>query len=260
MVTQQDITAFQRDGAIVLRGVFHDWVETIRAGIARNMAEPGPYASENAVTEGRFFDDYCNWQRIPEFEDVIRNSPAARIAADVMQSPYAQFFHDHVLVKEAGTSKQTPWHADSPYYFVEGEQTVSFWIPVDPVRDNTLRFVAGSHRWDRMVRPVSWADNSDFYQDGDWKDLPDPDDSGSGLRVVEWEMQPGDAVLFEFRTVHGARGNLSSNRRRALSLRFVGENARFVDRGARTSPPFPGHDMRDGQKLRTDWFPVFGCK
>ncbi|MEC7141397.1 MAG: phytanoyl-CoA dioxygenase, partial [Pseudomonadota bacterium] len=45
-------------------------------------------------------------------------------------------------------------------------------------------------------------------------------------------------------------------RRRAFSLRFVGDDARYVERPGRTSPPFPGHDMQPGQRLREDWFPV----
>ena len=63
-------------------------------------------------------------------------------------------------------------------------------------------------------------------------------------------------VLFDYRTVHGARGNATASRRRAVSLRWVGDDARYVARPGRTSPPFPGHDMQDGQRLRTDWFPV----
>lgn len=255
-VTAGDIEAYRQDGAIVLRGVFAGWVETVRGGIARNMAEPGPYASENAVTEGRFFDDYCNWQRIPEFEAVVRESPAAEIAAAVMESREARFFHDHVLVKEGGTPKPTPWHMDAPYYLVDGRQTASFWIPVDPVGDATLRFIAGSHRWERMVRPVSWADDSDFYGDGEWTPVPDPDADPGETRVLEWPMEPGDAVLFDFHTVHGARGNPGTGRRRALSLRFVGDDARVVERPGRTSPPFPGHGMAPGERLRDDWFPV----
>ena len=80
------------------------------------MREPGPYASENLKPGegGRFFDDYCNWTRIPEFVDVVRNSPAAQAAAELMGSRSAQMFHDHVLVKEPGTSKPTPWHQDRP--------------------------------------------------------------------------------------------------------------------------------------------------
>jgi len=256
MISKGQIESFQRDGAIVVRGVFAEWVTTMAEGVGQNIAEPGEYASENAVTEGRFFDDYCNWTRIPAFEKVVRESPAAKLAAVAMQSRCAQFFHDHVLVKEPGTPKPTPWHQDAPYYFVEGTQTVSLWIPLDPVQEASLRFIAGFHKWERMVRPVSWADDSDFYDKGDWMPVPDPDASPEDMKTLEWEMEPGDAVLFDFRTAHGARGNVANARRRALSLRWVGDDARYVERPGRTSPPFPGHGMKTGECLREDWFPV----
>ncbi len=258
-ITRSDIESFRRDGAVAVRGAFAGWVDEIAAGIARNMEAPGPFASENAVPEGegRFFDDYCNWTRIPEFGRVVSDSAAARLAADVMQSSRAQFFHDHVLVKESGTAKPTPWHQDAPYYFVDGTQTVSMWIAVDPVREASLRLIAGSHLWPGMVRPVSWADNSDFYDGAhDWIPVPDPDADPPGERILEWPLEPGDAVLFDFRTLHGARGNPGGARRRILSLRWVGDDARFVERPGRTSPPFPGHGMRAGERLREDWFPV----
>ncbi len=69
-------------------------------------------------------------------------------------------------------------------------------------------------------------------------------------------MEPGDAVAFTYRTLHGARGNETGARRRAFSLRLVGDDARCVERPGPTSPPFPGHGIRPGERLREDWFPV----
>jgi ectoine hydroxylase-related dioxygenase (phytanoyl-CoA dioxygenase family) len=258
MPTEGDIADFRRDGAVCLRGVFADWVDTIAAGIERNLREPGPYAAQSVrVGEaGSFFDDYCNWQRVEEFRTVVERSPAAEVAARIMQSQSAQFFHDHVLVKEPGTQKPTPWHQDAPYYFVDGSQTVSLWIPIDPVKEATLRLIAGSHRWEPMILPVRWIDDSDFYATAaQFRSVPDPDTQPE-LQVLEWTMEPGDAVLFDFRTAHGARGNPTSSRRRVLSLRWVGDDARYAQRPGRTSPPFPGHGMSPGQRLRSDWFPV----
>ncbi len=259
MITNEQIETFQRDGAVMIKNAMTDWVDVMRAGVARNMEHPSKYASENDVFEGqgRFFDDYCNWLRIPEFAQVVRKSPAAEIAARSMRSTSAQFFHDHVLVKEGETSKPTPWHQDGPYYFVEGAQTVSMWLPLDRVKDASLRLLAGSHKWQKMVRPVSWADDSDFYDsDADWSPVPDPDTDDANYRILEWEMAPGDLVLFDYRTVHGARGNLSPSRRRVLSLRWLGDDARYVERPGLTSPPYPGHQMVAGQRLREDWFPM----
>ena len=255
LLTPNDIDTYRRDGVVLVRGLFADHVETLRDGMAQNMADPGPYASENkrAGETGRFFDDYCNWTRIPAFQKVVADSPAGAVAADLMGASRVQMFHDHVLVKEPGTSMATPWHQDSPYYFVAGQQTVSFWSPLDPVREATLRCVAGSHRWEKEVLPTRWVSEEAFFP-GDYMPVPDPEDEG--MRIVEYAMEPGDAVAFDFRTLHGARGNTSNARRRAFSLRLVGNDARYVERPGPTSPPFPGHGMQPGEHLREDWFPV----
>lgn len=257
LIKQADIDTFQRDGVVMIKGLFAEWVDVIRNGIETNLAEPGPYAAENLHKgeAGRFFDDYCNWQRIPEFTRVVKRSPAAEVAADLMRSQTAQIFHDHVLIKEPGTSKPTPWHQDGPYYFVDGRQTLSFWAPVDPVSNATLRCVAGSHLWDKPVLPTRWLSEENFYADEEaYMPVPDPDADAMDIR--EWQMEPGDAVAFNFNILHGARGNETATRRRAFSLRFVGDDARYVDRPGRTSPPFPGHEMVAGQRLREDWFPL----
>ena len=257
LVTPQMIDAFQKDGVVLVKGLFADHVQSLRDGVALNMEQPGPYASENRKKgeTGRFFDDYCNWSRIQQFQEVIQSSPLAEVAADLMQSETVQMFHDHVLVKEPGTSMATPWHQDGPYYFVEGRQTISFWSPLDPVREATLRCVAGSHLWEKEVLPTRWVSEEGFFpNEGQYIPVPDPE--AEGMRIVEFEMEPGDAVAFHFRTLHGARGNRSDRRRRAFSVRLVGDDARYVERPGRTSPPFPGHDMRPGQRLREDWFPI----
>jgi ectoine hydroxylase-related dioxygenase (phytanoyl-CoA dioxygenase family) len=250
--------AYAELGAICLRGVFGDWIDLLRRGVERNHDEPGPYFSENVVEDdaGRFWDDYCNWERIPEYRRFITESNAAQLAAQVMRSHSAQFFHDHVLVKEANTPKPTPWHQDAPYYFVDGGHTVSFWVPVDPVDESTLRLIAGSHKWEKLVLPTRWLSDEEFYAEaGDYLPVPDPDAEPDNFAVLEWAMEPGDAVAFHYRTVHGARGNPSKRRRRAFSMRVVGDDARYVSRAGPTSPPYPGHGMTDGQVLREDWFP-----
>ncbi|HAJ19599.1 MAG TPA: phytanoyl-CoA dioxygenase, partial [Rhodospirillaceae bacterium] len=226
MITQHHIDSYATDGAVMIPGLLSDWVDIIAQGIDQNMAEPGPYAAENttATDTGRFFDDYCNWPRIPAFEKTLRDSPAGQAAAQIMQSQTAQFFHDHVLVKEPGTSKKTPWHQDSPYYFVEGRQTVSMWVPVDPVGlDSCPQFIKGSHHWDKLVLPVRWLDDSGFYPDAnDYLPVPNPDAEPDRYSLMSWTMQPGDAILFDYRTVHGAPANQGPHRRRAFSMRWVG--------------------------------------
>lgn len=41
LISQADIDAFQRDGVILVKGLFRDHIDTLRKGVDRNIAEPG---------------------------------------------------------------------------------------------------------------------------------------------------------------------------------------------------------------------------
>lgn len=253
-----DVERFQSDGAVVLRGVFRDWVEPLRAGIGKLMADPSPLERTYKPQDGSapFFQDFCNWQRIPEFSAFVFDSPAAPLAARLMGSRTARFFHDHVLVKQAGTSTVTPWHQDLPYYPVEGTQSVSFWTALDPVaRDTVMECVAGSHRWGKGFRPTRF-DGTPLYPRDGFEQMPDIEAKRSELKIVGWDMEPGDAIAFNFRTVHGAPANRSARTRRAFSSRWVGDDAVFAERSGKTSPPFPGLKLKHGEPLEAPEFPL----
>ena len=79
--SEADVEAFERDGVVLLEGAFADWVEPLRAGLDRNLAAPRDYAfpceSTGDTEIGRFFDSYCNWVRIPEYQEFVVQSCAA---------------------------------------------------------------------------------------------------------------------------------------------------------------------------------------
>jgi ectoine hydroxylase-related dioxygenase (phytanoyl-CoA dioxygenase family) len=135
-----------------------------------------------------------------------------------------------VLVKEPGTTMITPWHQDAPVWFVAGKQNVSFWIPLDPVsKNNALRCIAGSHRWERFFKPRRF-DGTAFFESDERPELPDFRHDSEKFPVLEWALAPGDAVAFTYNTVHGAPGNnASSTQRRVISLRWFGDDATFTD-------------------------------
>lgn len=253
------ITEFQTKGATVLRGYFVDWVETLARGIRLNMEKFADKARDYKTEDGgRFFVDYCNWNNIPEYEDFIFHSPAAPIAAQLMGSKTVRLFHEHVLVKTPKTGIPTPWHQDLPYYCLDASQTVSIWIPLDEVpRDRSLDFVAGSHHWGKSYRPRRF-DGSALNENDGLETLPDIDARRSEYDIVGWALSPGDAVAFDYRTVHGAPANMSQTaQRRAFSLRLVGDDATFARReGLVTSPPFEQVTLNHGDPLSGPEFPL----
>jgi len=263
-VTPERIEAFQRDGVTLLQGAFSpDWIETLRRGLEKNIAAPGPHRREytGEGKPGHFFGDYCNWRRIAEYEDFARNSPAADIAGALMGSRKVNLFHEHVVVKEPGTEERTPWHHDQPYYCVSGNDNVSLWIPLDPVpRERSVEFVRGSHRWDRWFTPTKFVGVDYERDDAGFETIPDIEAARGDYDIVSFALAPGDCAAFHFRTVHGAPGNASKGTwRRAVSFRWTGDDARFVVRKGEMSPPFttfPDCTLKPGDSLDSDLWPV----
>lgn len=258
LVSQADVEAFERDGVIVVRNAFTEWMQPLREGVRKLMADPSPMERSVVPKDGSapFFQDLCNWQRIPEFRDFVLHSNAAALAARLMRSRTARFFHDHVLVKQPGGSTVTPWHQDQPYYCVDGRQSVSLWTPLDPVaRSVVMECVRGSHRWGKDFRPMRF-DGTRLYEQDSYEVLPDIEAARDQFDIAGWEMEPGDAIAFNFRTVHGAPGNRSEIPRRVFSARWVGDDAVYVDRGGKGSPPIKGLTMQDGAAFDDPMFPV----
>jgi ectoine hydroxylase-related dioxygenase (phytanoyl-CoA dioxygenase family) len=254
--------AFRRDGAVCVRGAFSaEEVALVERGIERNLAAPSPRAlvASRPDDPGRFVEDFCNWQQIPEYEEFVGRSPAAAIAGALMGSERVRLYHDHLLVKEPGTSQRTPWHQDQPYYNVEGAQTCSMWMPVDPVaREATLEFVAGSHLGPWLM-PRTFMDNeARWFPEGSLEELPDIDADSAAFRILGWALEPGDAVFFHMLTLHSAGGVSAGRRRRAFSVRFLGDDVTHAPRPWRTSPEFPGlaEELPAGSPMDHPLFPV----
>ena len=262
VVDAADVEAFARDGAVVLRGLFTpDEVATVERGIERNLADPSPLflVASRGDDPGRFVEDFCNWQRIEEFRDIAFKSRAADAAGALMRSSTVRLFHDHVLVKEPGTQQETPWHQDQPYYNVDGLQNVSMWMPVDPVAaESTLEFLAGSHEQGWLL-PRSFMDSqAKWFPEGSLSELPDIESDRSAHPILGWALEPGDVVMFHMLAVHHSYGVPGASRRRAFSLRFLGDDMTHAPRHWRTSPPFPGleDELPAGAPMDHPLFPL----
>ncbi len=262
LVSAEQIEAFRRDGVALIDGVFSQWIELLRAGVERNIADPGPYTKGYTPEgkPGRFFGDYCNWRRIPEYERFILQSPAGEMAARLMGSKSARIYHEHVLVKEPGTEERTPWHHDQPYYGVDGKLNVSLWVPLDPVpKDTCPEFIAGSHLWGRWFLPRMFTGQDYERPEDGFEPIPDFDNHRNEYDIRSWDLEPGDAIAFHFLTVHGAPPNLSPRRRRrGFSTRWLGDDAVYAVRSGKMSPPFPELEgrLRPGDAMDVAEFPV----
>ena len=104
-----------------------------------------------------------------------------------------------------------------------------------------------------LIRPTKWSNDTFWYKNNkSFMDIPNIDKNN----IFSTEMNIGDAILFNFKALHSSSGNSDKKSRKAFSARFIGDDVRYIDRKGETSPPFAGIDLKPGDKMRKDWFPV----
>jgi len=239
-LSNEQIEAFRADGAIRLPQVFDAAeVSALREAVGEAMRRPGPFAQDFAASGGGgFFADLFVWTRVPKLRELIVSARLGEIAGRLMGARQVRFFFDHLLVKEPGAAEPTPWHQDAPYWPIDGKQCCSIWIAMDQVtRENGLvEYVRGSHASGRLYAPKSFH-GDDRLADPDLEELPDIEASRDGFDIVSWDLAPGDVAVHDYRTIHGASGNLAANdRRRGLATRWLGDDIVYRDR---TGVPMP---------------------
>jgi ectoine hydroxylase-related dioxygenase (phytanoyl-CoA dioxygenase family) len=256
----ETIDGFARNGAVVVRGALSaEEIARLTRGIDQNLAAPSSRAkvASDPNDPGQFIEDFCNWQDNADYRATLFDTALPALAAQLMGAEKVRLYHDHMLTKTAATRQKTPWHQDQPYYNIEGRQTVSFWIPVDPIpREATLEFIAGSHLGPWLM-PRSFRDSqAKWFPEGSLSDLPDIEKDRAAYPILGWALQPGDLVAFNMLTLHAAGGSQSP--RRVFSARYVGDDVTHAPRPWTTSPEFPdlAEVLPAGAPLDHPLFPV----
>lgn len=261
--TREEIAFFADNGVVCLRQFLnYSWLNLLQTGFLKNIDHPSPYACfyTSSDAPGLFRDDYCNWTRINEFRQVIFESNLAPTAGLLLNANEIRFFHEHIFYKKRGTLKKTPWHQDLPYFCVDGDQGLSFWIPLTDIDvSNQIEFIAGSHKWGRLFRPQKF-NGIDTYNvpSSLYDELPNLDAQEYQQLKLAWTMDVGDVIAFDFRTLHGNSESPQANlkERQTIALRFIGENMRYSARPGEKSPPFSGINLKPGQPMIHDLFPL----
>ena len=227
--------ALNRDGAAVIRNVVPAyWIERMRDAVQVELGGGSPTGAEYGRVAGRFYGDFFLWLRNSVFRAFACESPMPALAAQLMKSKRVNLFYDQLFVKEPGSVERTPWHQDLPYWPVVGQQVVSLWIPFDRATpDNgVVTYIQGSHRWGRTFRPKAFDEaNAGAFAGSSYEPIPDIDAEPNQYTFINWSLEPGDVLAHLGLTIHGAPGNhTAGERRRALALRYTGDDARYDPR------------------------------
>jgi ectoine hydroxylase-related dioxygenase (phytanoyl-CoA dioxygenase family) len=242
-VSSAERAAFLRDGVVCLRAALGaPTLELARRAYEWSLAHPSPSASSYAGGGGRFVQDLANRAAQPVYRELVHDSPAADLAAALWGAPDVWFMYEQVFLKEGGDTRRTPWHQDSSYLPIEGEQLAVLWISFDAVsRESALEFVRGSQRGPLYdgSRFDPQDDTAPVYGDGSLPRLPHIEKEREKWDIVGYAVEPGDVVAFHPALLHGGAATRAGQRRRTLSLRFFGADAVYARRPFQTTSAIP---------------------
>lgn len=289
VIESDEIAAFHRDGAVLLKGVLgQEWLDLMAVGLDTAIAERDAMSSD--LSGGALRVDQFPAAKSPELRRMIDESPIAEIVGRALESPVS-FYMDQLFHKPAGLVPPTPWHQDTCYYNLDGHDLIRAWVSPDPVaRDVSLEVVRGSHRWNATYAPLAGRDatkddearktfesatedapvlGADTYKtwsyasgvrDQSLPKVPDINASRDSFDIVGWDYEPGDVILFHGHILHSALGDVvTKGTRRAHASLWAGRDVHYLHRAGQIIPDpiaLYNHEPKSGQPL-TDFPDVF---
>ncbi len=211
------LAALDTDGGLVVEGLFPvEVIDRMREGVLKAAENYEPGAATQGLGEaGRFFVGH----------NTVRFSSLGKVSDaffDMLDNPVYAAMADAVLLPSCGSywvntgqamliGPQSPaqmlhrdcdnWPAFATMGWPNGpEITLSAMIALDTVTEKlgATRVIPGSHRWPNYL------------------------DHGSPEKTVPAELEPGDAMIYSGKTIHGGGANQTENEwRLAMHLSFV---------------------------------------
>ena len=286
-LTQDEISDFHRDGAVLLKRVIGpEWVDLLREGLEAAFAERDVLSEDL----GSLRVDQFPAEKTPALRRILMESPIASLVGQTLGSS-VRFYMDQLFYKPAGQLPPTPWHQDTCYYNLEGQDLIRAWASPDPVpREASLEVVRGSHRWNVTYAPLAGRDPEkdeaaqaeiskaapdkpmlglEAYEDWSYfsgvrdtrlPSVPEIEKARDSFDLVGWDYDPGDVILFHAHILHGAGARPDSpHPRRAYASLWAGDDVRYLHRAGQIIPDpraLYAHSPQTGQPL-TDFPDVF---
>ncbi|WP_369660028.1 phytanoyl-CoA dioxygenase family protein [Variovorax sp. V15] len=164
---------FLRDGVVCLRGIVSPgWIELARDGIEQ--------------------------RRDGLLQRVVSESGASEIAGQLTVTRRLRWICDQLLFdKDVSAATATPWHQDMSCGLADSHRIVHLWMPVDHMpRETAPEVVRGSHLWKTGYRIAGQSGEAPAIE------LPDIESNRGAFDIVGYEVDPGDVVAFNHRSLH----------------------------------------------------------
>jgi len=212
------IHRFREDGFVQLKNVLSEEVIADFAPEINRLVDEGNRLKEIPMEERSLYDQAFVqvgnlWTRSERVREFAFSKRLARIAAQLLGTRGVRMWHDQALYKEP-SGGFTPWHVDQQYWPMASAQSVTAWIPLQPVpiEMGPLCFGRGSHHR-RIGRDLEISAESEQRIRDEIKKQE--------IDEVQEPFALGDVSFHLGWTLHRAGPNQTSQPRRVFTIIYM---------------------------------------
>jgi ectoine hydroxylase-related dioxygenase (phytanoyl-CoA dioxygenase family) len=190
----------------------------------------------------------------------------AQMGSELLDANQINLVMDNWFLREAGSKSGAPFHHDISYFDFDGSMCV-LWLPLEPInKEEGIAWIKGSHLWDKLFIRTRFQeghpnDGSAGIINGKSYDItPDILQNKDDYEFLQWDLELGDCVFFDIRTMHGSLSqSIPRNDSHRYTLRMAKEGSRIEYRGDWAQAEraiFEANGYQNGDDLSGKMFPT----
>jgi len=213
LLTEEQLSDYERDGYIVVRNLFSEEEIDLLGQAARNDNEMDKSSSERDDGEGNAVR-LALWNHPGDgiYGMFARCRKMVDRVEEILKDE-AYHYHSKMILKDAKVGGAWAWHQDYGYWYQNGvlsPNLCSVMIAVDQatIENGCMQVIKGSHKLGRINHILSG--------DQAGADMERVEEAKKRLDLVHVTMEPGDALFFHSNTLHASDANESDHPRWAM--------------------------------------------
>ena len=217
LLTKNEIRSYTRNGFVVPKfRLDNSDLEKLQNATLELMQTYPHIPTEGLVSPHIFYAGSNRPDIHSKFLEICKLTPLLDIVDQLIGRDII-VWGSRIFSKAPQTGRATPWHQDGEYWPIRPLATATVWIAIDESNENNgcLKILPGSNRA-KMLLPHQSLSGQGAALDKEIK--PEFIESKD---VVSVPLEPGQMVIFDVFTAHGASPNLSNQRRAGFAIRYM---------------------------------------
>ena len=217
LLTKNEIRSYTRNGFVVPKfRLDNSDLEKLQNATLELMQTYPHIPTEGLVSPHIFYAGSNRPDIHSKFLEICKLTPLLDIVDQLIGRDII-VWGSRIFSKAPQTGRATPWHQDGEYWPIRPLATATVWIAIDESTENNgcLKILTGSNRA-KMLLPHQSLSGKGAALDKEIKS-----EFIESKDVLSVPLEPGQMVIFDVFTAHGASPNLSNQRRAGFAIRYM---------------------------------------